>query len=828
MKNDDVRCDSDFSQWYDRTYPDLTGHGLWLRGNEENTLDPAEYHARPFRVLIARLSTYFDTAESFSHKVLYQIARRLDVVFPDISYLPPLHDGPVFSRDTVPWLLGTGTKRGPCDFDMIAFSNAIVQEILNVPVVLQKSGISLKKSVRLKDESVPLIILGGSNALNTSVFFVPDPPLDGIFIGESAECITRIFELCADAKKKGLSKTDTLTQLESVPGFIQPDKPRATKRFMDSAPTLNELLEDAPVFNLEEQYGRGNLQISEGCPFFCNFCAESFCRKPYREVAADRVIASARAMKAGMGLDKIELYSFNFNAHSEIHRIISGLAGLFPSLGLKSQRFDMFAHDPDMLACCLAAGKTSLTCGLEGISPRLRTYLHKGLTETDLRTSLNRILSSSSVRELKVFLLATGRENRLDFEAFGEFLRFIKESLLSAHADKGPRIIFSATPLVRFPWTPLEFEDAPQPETLKPVMTTIRGMVEAGGFEFRLSSDLNDYLISQVLVRASDTRIYGALLAALASTGYVYYRSVPSSFINEFFDACAAAGLPHSGLLSGHAADDNDRPWLFFQTGVDRDFIRRQSQTAKDNGGSTDGPDRGTALAPNRDSICRPSVLREKIRKSQMSTERVPLLVDLKDACRGLPRAAAAVALARAIMKTEPACVPWYRGSADSLLSTGSAPCWTTGSDIITFLWLHEGCETLGRLIGDPETLSSINLLFGKWGMLVKYRPVVPMQYHVSLQSPFPFIPKGFFAKRGLTYVLRKTGNGYAFDFTRQALKKNLITGCSYCATPQGGADLSLTVSWKFNAEEFAKEAFGLEKSNQWVRIRVAARFSGQ
>jgi hypothetical protein len=821
----------DFSQWYDRTYPDLTGHGLWLRGNEGNTVDPEECSSRTFRILIARLSTYFDTAESFSHKILYRIAARLDTVFPDISYLPPLNDGPVFARDAIPWLLGTGTKRGPLDFDMVAFSNAIVQELVNVPVMLKKSGIPLKKSERLEDASVPLIILGGSNALYTSVFFTPDPLLDGIFFGESTDCIARIFALCADAKARGLSKADTLTMLESVPGFIQPDKPRATKRFVDSTPALNELLEDAPVFNLEDQYGRGNLQISEGCPFVCNFCAESFCRKPYREVPADRVIASARAMKAGMGLDKIELYSFNFNTHSEFYRILDGLAGLFPSVGLKSQRFDMLAHDPNILDCCCAVGKTSITCGLEGISPRLREYLHKSLTEQDLRTSLTRILSSDSVRELKVFCLVTGRENRHDFEAFDGLLRFIKECLLSANAPRSPRIIFSATPLVRFPWTPMEFEDAPRPETLKPVMTAIRSMVEAGGFEFRLSSDVNDYLLSQVLVRADDPGICGALCSALATTGYAYYRSVPSSFVNEIIGACEAAGLPLSGLLSGNAMDDRDKPWLFFQTGMDRDFVLRQAQAAKDLMNNGDcaadafGDEPSAAPAPRGKSLCQPTGLKEKVRAAQASTEHVPLLVELKDSCRGLPRAAAGVALASAIMKTEPACVPWYRGYANSLLSNASAPCWVTGDDILTLLWLHAGTMALERCIGDPETLSRINKRFEKWGALRKYRPVDPRQYHLFVQSPFPFEPKGFFTKRGLTYVLRKNGNGYILDFTKQALKKNLVIACSYTGADGNGTDLALTVSRKFIAEEFAKEAFGLDKSEHWVRIRIAARF---
>ena len=135
-----------YADWYESAYHDLTGHGLWLRGHELNTLDSQEYDARPYRMLITRLSTYFDTAESFSHKILYQIARKDPAIFPDFAFLPPLYDGPVLSRDAVPWLLGTATKRGPRGFDLIAFSNAIVQELLNVPIILEKSTLPLKKA----------------------------------------------------------------------------------------------------------------------------------------------------------------------------------------------------------------------------------------------------------------------------------------------------------------------------------------------------------------------------------------------------------------------------------------------------------------------------------------------------------------------------------------------------------------------------------------------------------------------------------------------------------------------------------------------------------
>jgi hypothetical protein len=835
----------DYSEWYDRVYPELTGYGQWLRGNELNTLDPQEYHTRHFRLLIARLSTYFDTAESFSHKVLYQIARRQNTLFPDFAFLPPLHDGPVFSRDTIPWLLGTATKQGPAGFDMIAFSNAIVQELLNVPVMLEKSGISLKKSKRLADDSVPLIILGGSNSLYTSVFFVPEPPIDGIFFGESPDCIAHIFSQYAEAKEKGLSKADTLTLLESVPGFVQPDKPRKTKRSSDTTLPMNDLLADAPVFNINGLYGRGNLQISEGCPCFCSFCAESFVRKPYREIDPARIIAQAKTMKAGMGLDKVELYSFNFNMHSGLRDILQGLTGLFASIGLKSQRFDMLSHDPGMLSSCLKVGKTSITCGLEGISPRVRSYLHKSLSDKDLRAGLNLILSSA-VRELKVFLIVTGREEKHDFDAFGELLLHIKDLTTDAPGKQHTRIIFSATPLVRFPWTPLESEDAPQPEALRPLIAAIRRMVEALGFEFRVSNDVNDYHLSQILVRVTDRRIYDGLRAALTSTGFVYYRSVTSLFVNELLRQCGEAGLRPARLLSGTTANDNEKPWLFFETGISRDFILRQARAAaecKDDGyclgsadkkgeckacgacGDTD--DKAAIMAPRPKFPFPPPVMRDNAENAARAAAEWPVqvLVEINDSCRGLPRAVVAAALAGAIMKTEPGCIPWYRGYANSLLSPKDGPCWTIGDDVLTLLWHRDGLEAIERTMANPDMRNRINELCHRRVTLKQFLPAMPGQYHCSVVSPYPFVPKEYCARRGLTHVLRKSGHGYSLDFTKQALKKRLVLACSYQPAADGGVDLGMTVTMKFDLEEFAQEAFLIDKSYNWVRIRMRASF---
>ena len=164
-----------YSSWYERIYPHLSGYGLWLRGGEINTLAPSEFDARQFRCLITRLSTYRDTADSFTHKLLYQIASKIENVYPDLAYLPPPKDVDLFIAENVPWLLGTTSKHEARDFGLIALSLSIVQELLNIAPMMKRSALPLGKRERMLDESIPLIILGGASALYTSALFNENP-----------------------------------------------------------------------------------------------------------------------------------------------------------------------------------------------------------------------------------------------------------------------------------------------------------------------------------------------------------------------------------------------------------------------------------------------------------------------------------------------------------------------------------------------------------------------------------------------------------------------------------------------------------------------------
>jgi radical SAM superfamily enzyme YgiQ (UPF0313 family) len=812
----------DYSSWYEKRYPALSGFGLWLRGGELNTVPASEFERRPFRVLIARLSTWRDTADSFTHKLLYQIVSRIDNTYPDLAYLPPPKDTPIFDAEGVPWLIGATSKREARDFSVLALSLSIVQELINIPVVLRKSGIPLSKKERLHDPACPLVILGGASALYTSALFNNDPPVDGIFIGDNAPTIQELFRRCGLG---GYSKDAVLAELRGVPGFFEPDRERSTEVFQSPELPGEQLLEQAPVLYANECIGKAHLQISEGCACSCSFCAESFGRKPYREFGPAVLREAAVRQKAAMGAHDVEVYSFNFSMHSGFYPLLRELSALFPSVGLKSQRIDSFAADPELANYLHAVGKTSITCGIEGISPRLRRYLNKGLDEADLQKGL-RLLLSSPLRELKIFLIATGLENGDDYERFRELLAFIKETMSAA--ARSPRIIFSMTILVRFPWTPLEFEDAPDSSACQSVLDAAGRLVRAAGFEFRASSGVQDYWISQVLARADGPAIGNALRQAQEETGFVYYRAVPASFIHRFRIYFKDKGLNPDALLAGSPPHERAaKPWNALHTGVPADFLIKQLVSAVRHLNSGEGV-KFPELRVSRGPAQRPYTvdeLRNELKKAKTQEADLAFRVRVGPALAGVPHAARSTALARALMLTDARLVEGYRGPGPSPLFDCRESDWVVGGDRCVLVWGHETAALLRTLMDNAAFIGRVNMVLDGWETLAGLagREGAPVAT-VTFRSPFNFDPSAYWKNKSLKLTLHKTAPGrISFSLSKESLKKKLIDACSAHETPRGTWCVVVKPGPRFDPEEFARTAFTLPSENEWVRISMIA-----
>jgi radical SAM superfamily enzyme YgiQ (UPF0313 family) len=823
-----------FEQWYKDNYHRLTGSGVWLRGGEINTISPSIWDEVPLRVLISRLSTSWDVSNSYTHKILYEMIASCGEMYIDMSFLPPPKDGQIFRDEGVPWLLGTSSKRPGSSFDVIAFSNSIVQELVNLPIVLEKSGIPLSKKERCEREDIPLIILGGANALFSSALAGEDPFVDGIFIGESAEKIREIFTIIRNAKRERISKREILGQLEWVDGFFQPESKRSVVKYTEQILSNENLPSRMPVMVDGDQPGRVQIPISEGCPCFCSFCAEGWSRKPYREYAPEAIEKSALEMKALMGASEIELYSFNYSMHSGFYDILQRLAMNFSTVKVTSQRFDHIADDSSLLQFLHAIGKTSITCGLEGISTRLRRYLHKSIDERKLRSSLS-ILIRSPIRELKIFLIATGLENEDDYNEFREFLTNLNQMMQSS--GRRPRIIFSLTPLVRFPFTPLESEDAPQPKVLHEIVHQIERLVRCRNMEFRTSAELNEYYLSQILVRAQGQALLGHIHDVCSRTGYVYYRDVPDEFMNELRRSFGEVSISEGDLLKGiNRSIGVTHP---VQIDVDEEFLRHSAQKVaecRDDGYclgnyERDGECLGCgackddavreAITGQRERIARsPEAFRKRLKERYSNPYQCSFLVTIDSSRRGVPRQIIGIAIAKALMKILPQLIPLYRKFSDASLEQMYGSSWISGSEVITLLFDGKAQKMIEE--GD-RVIAAINEELKGWCTIVnKWNNALPVKCVMTFESPYSHDLSEYCRKLQLKYTLIKKSAGvYEYAFVPQAVKKNFLVSLRAIEV-DGLNTLVLEPGPKFLFEPFLSGAFKASQEEQ-VRIQITA-----
>ena len=472
------------------------------------------------RILIVRLSTWRDLDVSTSHLVLFDEARRsLPDAYLDFAFLPPSRTRKLLALGGEAWFQGRASGRSPADFDLVLVSNAFALELLNLPYLFSTSGLPVEARARADLAKAPIVILGGSNASASGVLVkespVPGEPalesvVDGIFFGEGEAAAGPLAALLVKGASAG---TLSLADSGAIPGRLDPGQRRRNLESAAAVPGfwpclhtgggLLNLAEGRPGSLLEPLVLNGGnastarISISSGCPGYCSFCLEGWDRSPYAEADFGRLIAEAKAIRRTTGASDLELYSFNFNTHGRIAELIFELNRIFRHVSFMSQRLDILADTPGLMAIELAAGKRSFTLGVEGISAGMRAYYRKGISDIQIKACTELCLGSKA-REMKLFYIISGLETEEDLAEFGRFA----ERLGEIRKDRSPstKILVSAGFLVRLPFTPLQFAPLVFDATLlEGIGQRVRAACASAGLEFRLASNPDESFVDQAL-----------------------------------------------------------------------------------------------------------------------------------------------------------------------------------------------------------------------------------------------------------------------------------------------------------------------------------------
>lgn len=579
--------------------------------------------------------------------------------------------------------------------------------------------------------------------------------------------------------------------------------------------------------------GTARIEITKGCPSFCNFCFEGWERKPFRERPFDDIIAEARRVRSQTGADRVELASYNFNTHSRIVDIILALQAMFADAGFQSQRIDILARSPGLVRFEVAAGKRSFTLGVEGLSARMRTYYNKELPDDDIRTVLSALVEHGA-RELKLFYILSGFEDDADCGEFEGFCVWLDGLLQSRPPGRRPRVIVSTGELVRMPFTPLAWEDLVLDESVyRGIGLKVSTSCKVHGFEYRTPAHFDEYLLTQILA-ACPTDV-SSLVDDLAEQGVVYDGSLSRNARGITGRWLAGSALSTSAGPDGHGAIpelvspvasrvlsrqryEAARAALTGQT-VDRaGCLGRQCVGC----GACDEPERAATEAHRLDGATTADcTAAEAILAAKRKPHRTALAVEVPENQAGADPAYVLTTLRARLYRSAAVC--GLQGVLDSVFSSEDSLLLSEdGLARLPGAWGDSVMTLLSTSALDRSALARVAAAAGM--ALVGAEPEPPHRCAVSFRTTDGSLPRTvgkaktaierFLSDEALPHTLHVMSDGcYRFVIAAKGIKKHNVLDIALKPDSAGGARAEFLLGPKYNLAALARAAgkLGLE-----------------
>jgi len=754
---------TDHTDFFLNNFHKMEGYRIFFPRKNPTFNNPVFDEAQ-LRVLIVRLSPLQNVRESITHHFLFQeIRRALPLAYIDYAFFPEPKNVKLFIDNKIPFFLGIQSLHSILDFDLVLISNSFTLELFNLPYIFHNTTTSPLKSQRSSPR--PIVIMGGSNALmaQCAISLSGDSFVDALFFGEGEGSVGKITTIVNENNEKTKSEVLELLEKEITGLFnIRLPIPQNISISTPKIPQASYILTDHPILNTDVE-STIKLQITQGCPCFCAFCFEGHTRKPFREYEPEDILKKALVAKIKHAPTEFDFLSFNFNLHTGISKIITGLNEIAKFVNFKSQRADILAMRPELLDIEILSGKRTYTIGVEGINDRIRRYLHKSLSEKELLVSLEHIYSRKP-RQLKLFFIITGLENENDRKEFKDFIKKIK--LLKTSLSPGCRSIMSFGLLSNLPFTPLQF--APtiiDPESIKHIKGDLKRDCETNNFEFRMAQDVDEFLISQHIVLAG-FECFDLILRSADNGGY--------------FDGEHIIGDKNALILALRAASDvginglKNESYIFPFENIkgtpSKSFLFRmfnESRNFKDTGYCLSGKGEciGCGGCKDQKLIELPQVKPEdmarlkKIVEIKKRPQTIQVIVTIKEVGRHLTPEAKCSFTGRAILENIPSLVKNYlscRQVQNMVASKGYGFLFGRFLYDIEFIGSSEVFLEYLKKNTIETPILSISLMAGEIG--TKFRIIS------SWKDP----SKYSFQNRLQEYIL---SNGLGFDITKQETK---------------------------------------------------------
>ena len=412
-------------------------------------------------------------------------------------------------------------------FNAILFSISFENDYINVLKILSLSGMPVRASDRI--DGHPVVGAGG-----VAMMINPEalaPFMDFFALGEGEGLTDEISEILITAKRRGLSREETLEELAEISGVYVPSHFAVTydaSGVIDRIENLKGRPNRVPVRRIDDFDAASFcspvvtdgtefsdmllVEMGRGCPYSCAFCGTKTVYGKVRHRPAEDVIAD---MERGAGIaGRVGLVGPAVASHPDFISILRHIESVGTGLGLPSIRAESL--DDDGIRLLAELGVKTITLAPETGTEYLRRRLGKAIRDEEIMDLAFRAVDAGITQFRLYFLIGVPTETQEDRDGIVDLVKKINHQVRAGTEGKKRvgRITASINPVVPKPHTPLMWMAMAEPKELMGHIRNLSGRLsKIGGVTTIYEPPKWSYL--QCLFARADRRVADILEAAL-------------------------------------------------------------------------------------------------------------------------------------------------------------------------------------------------------------------------------------------------------------------------------------------------------------------------
>ena len=563
-------------------------------GNEINAV-----HKDPDRVRVSVALAFPDTYEiGMSHlglKILYKILNDMPDVAAERVYAPWIDYEKILRAKGLP-LMSLESSRPLSEFDIIGFTLQYELSYTNILNILDLSNIPLRSKDR--EKGYPLIIAGGPCAFN------PEPLADFIdcfLIGDGEDAIVEIMKIYKEWKSGHGTKDELLEMLSGIEGLYVPSLyevnylhdgrireikgPKIKKRFLFNIETAP--FPEGPVLPyMKTVHDRVNIEIARGCTRGCRFCQAGIVYRPLRERSPERVMCLAAESLRNTGYEEVSLTSLSSGDYGSLLPLMKNITARFESkrvsISLPSLRIGTLTNE--IIKEIKKTRKTGFTIAPEAGTERLRKVINKELDEGEFEKTVRWVFDEGWDTLKLYFMIGLPTENKDDLRGIIDMAKMVLR-VGKEKSRRPPNINLSISTFVPKSHTPFQWKGQIPLHEIREKMDYIKGHLRKGRISPK-GQGPEMSLLEAVFARG-DRRL-GNLLEMAFRHGCRFDGWTECFDWGRWNNTFEDSGIDPRFYANRDMDLEDTLPWDFIDTGVKKEFLKREHKKAFLEKGSKD------------------------------------------------------------------------------------------------------------------------------------------------------------------------------------------------------------------------------------------------